>query len=225
MRLHLDLACAKLNATEVRLSNTQVQLTNTQADLTNTQVQLTNTREEFEATTRKLEEKYNVVEKMMQCSEEHNYFKWKISGFAEVLRKAKSGEKTRIYSEPFYRYGYKCRLRCDPNGYSPAQNTHLSLYFVVMKGEHDDILPWPFHKKVTVTLIDQQENVTDRKAIVKLLLADPNDFENNTSFVKPVTESNPGYGYGNFVSHDKLEKNRYIADDTIIFQVQVSPPQ
>ena len=115
MRLHLDLACVKLNET---------------------QVQLTKTQEEFKEAKRKLELKYDVVEKIVQCSEEHNYFKWKISGFSESLRKAKLFEKKNVInSEPFYRYGYKCRLYLAPNGEGSAENTHLSVFFRIMKGE------------------------------------------------------------------------------------------
>ena len=219
MRLHLDLACVKLNATEVRLSNTQV-------ELTNTQVQLTNIREEFKETTRKLEEKYNVVEKMIQFSEEYNYFKWKISGFSEVLRKAKSGEQNVIKSEPFYRYGYKCKLHLLPNGLGSRKDTHLTIGINIMKSEHDDILPWPFHKKLTFLLIDQKEDATDRQNIGWSFITDSEDPEQKECFVKPVTESNPGYGCPTFVSHNKLREGRYIVDDIIIIKFSCkSPPR
>lgn len=33
----------------------------------------------------------------------------------------------------------------DGNG----KNTHVSLFFVVMKGDFDALLPWPFQQKVT----------------------------------------------------------------------------
>ena len=120
MRLHLDLACVKLS----------------------------DTQKKFEETTKKLEKRVNLLEKHLHYFEEKcESFTWRIDGFSEVLRKAKSGEKTIVESSPFYRYGYKCKLNVSPNGDSSAKNTHLSVYLIIMKGEHDASLTWPFHKK------------------------------------------------------------------------------
>lgn len=58
------------------------------------------------------------------------------------------------YSPPnpaaFYtsRYGYKMCLRVYLNGDGTGRGTHLSLFFVVMKGPHDALLRWPFNQKV-----------------------------------------------------------------------------
>uniref|UniRef100_H2YBM5 MATH domain-containing protein n=1 Tax=Ciona savignyi TaxID=51511 RepID=H2YBM5_CIOSA len=34
-----------------------------------------------------------------------------------------------------------------------GKGTHMSLFFVVMKGEYDALLPWPFRQKVTLMLL------------------------------------------------------------------------
>lgn len=34
------------------------------------------------------------------------------------------------------------------NGDGTGKGTHLSLFFVVMKGDYDALLPWPFRHKV-----------------------------------------------------------------------------
>lgn len=58
------------------------------------------------------------------------------------------------YSPPnpaaFYtsRYGYKMCLRVYLNGDGTGRGTHLSLFFVVMKGPNDALLRWPFNQKV-----------------------------------------------------------------------------
>lgn len=46
------------------------------------------------------------------------------------------------------RYGYKMCLRVYLNGDGTGRGTHLSLFFVVMKGPHDALLRWPFNQKV-----------------------------------------------------------------------------
>ena len=188
MRLHLDLACVKLS----------------------------DTQKKFEEITKKLEKKVNALEKHIHYSEEKcESFTWRIDGFSEVLRKAKSGQKTLIKSSSFYRYGYKFKISMYPNGVSAGENTHLSVYLIIMKGEYDATLTWPFDKKVTFTLIDQQENEHNRENIAESTTLDPK----RSSFARPVKEENDGWGFHNFVSHEKLQKRSYIVDDTIFVQV------
>jgi len=49
-------------------------------------------------------------------------------------------------------------LQLLPNGNGIGENTHLSIFIVVMKGQYDAMLPWGFSKPVEFTLIDQQNN-------------------------------------------------------------------
>lgn len=212
LRIHFELACVKLN-------DTQVQLNKTQEQLHDTQVQFHSTQNKFEETTRKLEEKINSLQNiLMQRPEEYT---WKISGFWLVLRQARSGEKTEIYSTPFYYDNYKFRLELHPNGRETGQNTHLSVYFKLMAGENDAILPWPFHKKVTIMLIDQQEHPLDRENLVMSFTADPT----KEYFARPVTSENAGWGFHEFVPHTKLSKSSYLVDNTIFIQVKIDPPK
>ena len=39
-----------------------------------------------------------------------------------------------------------------------GKGTHRSLFFVIMRGEYDAILPWPFRQKVTFMLLDQDNS-------------------------------------------------------------------
>lgn len=48
------------------------------------------------------------------------------------------------------KYGYKMCLRVYLNGDGTGRGTHLSLFFVVMKGPNDALLRWPFNQKVGV---------------------------------------------------------------------------
>ena len=179
-------------------------------------VKLHKTEVLFRETTKKLEEKISALEnKPLQCQE---VFTWKISGFSE-----KNTTGSKIHSAPFYtgENGYKVRLRLYPNGIGSGKNTHLSLFLVVMKGEYDPILPWPFHKKVTFILIDQSENLSDREDIVKSVTTHPEDLKCNA---RPKTEENSGKGFPQFASHDELMEEGYIVNDTIFIQVKVVPP-
>ncbi|KAL9954676.1 hypothetical protein ACROYT_G042239 [Oculina patagonica] len=185
VRLHLDLACLKLNGTQKKLE-----------------------------TTTKLVKKFNT-----------RMFIWKIDNFSEILRQAYTGEKNTIESAPFYTdrtesYGYKLNVKLYPNGEGSGENTHLSVYIVVMKGEHDAILPWPFKKKVKLTLIDQQENPVKRKNITDQFIPD----DDPECFARPTQEqSSTGYGFHEFITPEKLYSRRYLVDDTLFLQVEVGP--
>ena len=201
-RIHLDLACVKLHDTEDKLSATQVQLNDLEDKFYTTEAMLNETRGKVDT----------------------RLFIWRIDDFSEILRQAKTGGTKIVKSNPFYTetrtesYGYKLKVRVDPNGDGSGKNTHLSVFLIVLKGEYDAILPWPFKKKVKITLIDQQENPDQRENVTKELTA-----TNVPSFSRPVSEENVGMGFREFISHDKLNSRRYLVDDTLFLQVEVDP--
>ncbi|XP_078350481.1 TNF receptor-associated factor 4-like isoform X4 [Oculina patagonica] len=192
VRLHLDLACIKLNNTEVKLNDTQMKL----------------------ETTTKLVEEFNT-----------RMFILKINNFSEILRQAKTEEKYKVESPPFYTersggYGYKLKVKLFPNGDESGKNTHLSVVFVVMKGAFDAILPWPFKKKVKFTLIDQQEDSVERENVDYEFI--PGNYP--ACFARPTQEKgNSGFGSDKFISHEQLHSRRYLVDDTLFLQVEVGP--
>jgi len=200
------------------LSNTQIQLKNTQEELKETK---RNLQEELRETKRKLEEKVNTLQNVEMRFP--GVRTWKITGFGGVMKRAKSGEKIIIRSNPFFDHGYKFRLSCYANGLGDGQDTHLSIFFHILKGEYDAILSWPFCKKVIFTLVDQQDDPNDRKNITYSLT--PNDHEGlKECIMRPSKGELLGFGFSEFVSHDKLKERRYIVDDTMFIQVEVAPP-
>lgn len=226
---HLELAC-------VKLENTEFRLTNTEAKLLETQVKLSNTEE----ATRKLTEKLDILQRQFEnkladgqgkATEEKRVmvktgnalfpreFIWKITDFSDILTQAKTEENKMIESVPFYteQYGYKLKVEVYPNGRKSGNNTHLSVYISVMKGEYDAILPWPFKKKVRITFIDQQENPGGRENVVmRVFLGDHLE-----SSARPINERNKRRGHAEFISHDKLHSRRYLVDDILFLRVEV----
>ena len=213
-RVHLDLACVKLNNTEDELNKAKDKLTKIEDKLDNTVALLNETRVAFEKS----------VELLQLASVRHEkMFLWRIDSFSEILKEAKNGGKDRIGSDPFYirteteSFGYKLRISIDPNGSGDGKGTHLSAFIIVMKGSYDAILPWPIHGKVKFTLIDQQEDPNQRENYTFEF------FEQNLpSFARPLNDENQGYGWPTFISHEKLNSRRFIVDDTLFFQVEIS---
>uniref|UniRef100_A0A3Q3LDC6 TNF receptor-associated factor n=1 Tax=Mastacembelus armatus TaxID=205130 RepID=A0A3Q3LDC6_9TELE len=115
---------------------------------------------------------------------------WKIRDYKRRKQEAVAAKTLSLYSQPFYTgyFGYKMCARVYLNGDGMGKGTHLSLFFVVMRGEYDALLPWPFKQKVTLMLMDQGPS---RKHLGDAFKPDPN----SSSFRRPVAEMNIASGY------------------------------
>ena len=230
MREHLDFACVKLNNTQVQLDETRAQLSRL------TQDQLINNQESREAT-RKLEEKLKALQRQIDMKVstdkdgDNTRFIWKITFFTDSLKQAKMGITVRRESVPFYTgcYGYKLKVVAynypyDTNDVLLPHCPYLSIGIVLMKGEYDDMLPWPFSKKITFTIIDQNKDLEVRQNLTDYL--GPSKPERLLP-VRKIFSERPG---GKemvvedvlcFISYDKLRTRRYIVNDILFLQVDV----
>ncbi|XP_032835409.2 TNF receptor-associated factor 2-like isoform X1 [Petromyzon marinus] len=142
-------------------------------------------------------------------------FLWKISSFRQRSRDASEGRNLAFYSPAFYtsQHGYKMCLRLYPNGDGAGRGTHLSLFFVIMKGDHDALLPWPFKYKVTMMLLDQDR----REHVIDAFRPDVT----SSSFQRPVGELNVASGCPLFCPLARLQgqqRQAYVRDDTIFIR-------
>lgn len=137
-----------------------------------------------------------------------------------MMRQAKSGEQRKLESDPFYTetYGYRLKLRIYPYGRKSATSSHLSVFIVVMKGEYDAILPWPFKRKMRFTLIDQREDPEQRKNVSMVITS-----SHTENYERPNKEENLGRGFRNFISHGKLYSGGYVENNMLFLQFEVSP--
>ncbi|XP_022808456.1 TNF receptor-associated factor 4-like [Stylophora pistillata] len=193
MKVHLDLACVKLRKTEDKLETLQ----------------------------KRLEGK--TFSTVMARNESPLYpfkYVWKVSGFSDKMRQAKAGEQRKLESDPFYTedYGNRLKLRIYPYGRKSARSSHLSVFIVVLKGEYDAILPWPFKRKMRFTLIDQQEDPEKQKNVSKVIFS--SHIEN---YGRPEKEENLGRGFRNFLSHEELYSRGYVQNDMLFLQFEVGP--
>uniref|UniRef100_A0A3Q2Q7X2 TNF receptor-associated factor n=1 Tax=Fundulus heteroclitus TaxID=8078 RepID=A0A3Q2Q7X2_FUNHE len=143
-------------------------------------------------------------------------FIWRISDFAKKRQDAIAGRAPAMFSPAFYtsKYGYKMCLRIYLNGDGTGRGSHLSLFFVVMRGLSDALLKWPFNQKVTLMLLDQ----SNREHIIDAFRPDVT----SSSFQRPVSEMNIASGCPLFCPLSKLDgKNSYIRDDTIFIKAIV----
>lgn len=152
---------------------------------------------------------------MLETTSYDGFYIWKIDHYSRKYQDALSERTASIYSPPFYvgRFGYKVSVRLDPNGDGIGKGTHISLFFVVIRGEYDAILPWPFVQKVYFRLVDQ-DKIRD---IVETYHPDPN----RSSTKRPTSDMNIASGFPTFVSQVEVRKGGYIRGDTIFIKVTV----
>ena len=84
---------------------------------------------------------------------------WQINDIEKLLSRAREKSSTVLESWPFYSsdHGYKLKLCVYPNGDITNKHNYLSVFLVLMEGEYDSLLPWPFHQRIIFILVDQQE--------------------------------------------------------------------
>jgi hypothetical protein len=143
---------------------------------------------------------------------------WRITNVYERIQEAKSGRQTSFYSPPFYtdKYGYKMCAKIYLNGDGSGRNTHLSLFFVILRGEYDALLTWPFRQKVTFALLDQSES---KEHVVDACRPDPN----SSSFKRPISEMNIASGLPVFFYLVTLNSSHreFIKDNTMFIKIKV----
>ncbi|KAM7437730.1 hypothetical protein ABFA07_012689 [Porites harrisoni] len=140
---------------------------------------------------------------------------WKITEFARKKNEAVSGQQVSLYSPHFFtsRYGYKMCARIYLNGDGMGRGTHISVFFVVMRGLYDAILRWPFRQKVTFMLLDQ-DNI---EHVIDAFRPDPS----SSSFQRPRRETNIASGCPMFCSLTELNNHAYVKDDTMFLKIIV----
>ncbi len=141
---------------------------------------------------------------------------WKIDEFERRRREAVDGVTLSLYSTPFYtsRHGYKMCARVYLNGDGMGKGSHLSFFFVIMRGPFDALLQWPFKQKVTLSLINQN----GKKHISDSFRPDPH----SSSFQKPGRrEMNIASGCPIFIRIDHLLNGGFAKDDAIYVRVVV----
>lgn len=153
---------------------------------------------------------------VMETASYNGVLMWKIRDYSRRKQDAKTGRTISLYSQPFYtgRFGYKMCARVYLNGDGVGKATHLSLFFVVQRGEYDALLPWPFKQKVSLMLLDQD---TGTRHLVDSFRPDIT----SSSFKRPTSEMNVASGCPLFVSHSVLETPTFLQDDTIYIKVVV----
>ena len=147
-------------------------------------------------------------------------YTWKIANFTRKLAQAKSGnDHGIIQSEPFFSsHGYKMKLQVQLNEAPSGYAGYMGVYLVLMKSDRDGTLPWPFAKRCTFVLVDQQDGFGQTRDIEEALT--PSGQEH---FKRPRQRENVSMGKPQFVKHSTLRTRQYIRDHAVYIKFMVDP--
>jgi len=164
------------------------------------------------------------IEQLKQNLEENQHVSidgtltWRVDRVAERMADAQSERQPSIYSPIFYSSptGYKMRARLYLHGDGNARRTHMSLFFLLMRGDYDALLQWPFGYKVTFCLFDQTGN---NRHIIDSFRPDTK----SNSFQRPKTEANIASGIPKFFPLPMIQQddNPYVREDTLFLKIVV----
>lgn len=137
----------------------------------------------------------------------------------------RKSHKEAFVSAPLYSdlRGYKMCIRVDVYG----MNNNVAVFCCIMRGEHDDLLDWPFIGAIKIRL---QNHLGDHNHFEKDIRYDENTDVKKSGRVK-TGDKNYLHGFPQFIAHSRLafdaEKNcQYLKGDALDFEVvNVEVPQ
>lgn len=133
---------------------------------------------------------------------------WKIDGWSNKLKDARSGAVTRLTSGSLYtdHPGYRIFFGIFPNGLRSHRGSHVSISPYLETGEYDEVLPWPVCGKFKIMVIDQQFGGEDQSVLYE-------------------KECRPGSSYLggvlDLVSHSRLRTRLFVKNDSILLKLCV----
>ena len=147
-------------------------------------------------------------------------YTWKIANFTRKLAQANSNNDVGyLESEPFFSsHGYKMKLSINLNEGPRGDAGYMGVYLILMKSDRDGTLPWPFTKRYTFVLVDQQDDLSQRQNIEDAIVP-----EGQKQFKRPRQRESVGWGEERFVKHSTLRTRQYIRDHAVYIKVLVDP--
>ena len=142
---------------------------------------------------------------------------WKIDKLDFRMAQAKLGKVTALHSAPCYtkQYEYKYCTRLYLHGDGMGRATHISIFFVVMKSDYDQLLPWPMKKRVTFELINLENEANN---VIETFVSNPK----SSSFQRPTKNMNVATGCPTFISIEQFLNGGFVKDNCAFIRTTVN---
>ena len=169
--------------------------------------------EEFHKSVTDLDLKIQLIENKTMQGE----LIWKIDKIDFRIAQAKLGKVTALHSAPCYtkQYEYKYCSRLYLNGDGMGRSTHISIFFVVMKSEYDELLTWPMQKRITFELINLEDPAD---SVIGTFVSNLK----SSSFLRPTENMNVATGCPTFISIERFVKGGFVKDNCAYIRTSVT---
>ena len=163
-----------------------------------------------------LMEEVKLRQDILDVKTTNGVFIWKIPEIARRYADAQQRRTLSLYSPPFHAspHGYRMCIRAYLNGDGSGKGTHISVFFVLMKSEHDDLLSWPFKSPVTFQLLNLSGSGSNVTETFMPDLQSP-------SFQQPRSEMNIASGFPRFAKQNVLKDPNYTKGDAIFIRCKI----
>lgn len=121
--------------------------------------------------------------------------------------------------------GYRMYLNINPSSQGTHKGKYLAVFVNITKGDKDDQLSWPYEGKIKILLLNQLYNNDHHIYRKEYFLSRRNPDVKDHCIAKPVTGSNQGWGYTDFILSENLKKSdmtphtQYLVNDSLYFEV------
>ncbi len=161
-------------------------------------------------------DEYKLRQDLLDVKTVNGTFVWKVPQVNRRYEEAQERRTLSLYSPPFQSspHGYRMCIRAYLNGDGSGKGTFVSVFFVMMRSEHDDLLQWPFKCPVTFELINQSKR---SNSISETFMPDTT----SPSFQKPKAEMNVASGFPKFAKQSLLNDPNFCKDDSIFICCKV----
>ena len=142
----------------------------------------------------------------------------KVPNVFRKLNQAKSNNVLgKITGDPFYTsHGYRMKLMLHLNEGPRGYTGYIGIYVILVPGDHDDSLKWPFDKRVTFIVVDQQDEERHVCNLEKTL-----NPRGENEFTRPLVEKG-GRGF-HFMLHSTLGQRQYVKGQSVCIAVAIDP--
>ncbi len=143
---------------------------------------------------------------------------FQMAGFSQHLAENREWRSPAFYS---HLEGYRLCLVVYPRGKGRGNESYVSVFACVLRGEYDDHLKWPLMAELTVQLRNQHIDRYHATGVIRFTEVTPTKY---SSRVMEGEEEREGWGLERFIEHSKLgyysAKNReYLKDDRLCFRL------
>ncbi|XP_051893184.1 TNF receptor-associated factor 2-like [Pristis pectinata] len=205
--------CSRIVATLKRQTESNDQLF---TDVENKLAMLESRMHQTEQSIQDSTSKIIALETMTHCG----VFIWKIPQMRKRLQEAIDGTKPYLDSSEFYfsTYSYKMCLRIYLNGHEDTKGTHISLYYILLKGQYDALTQWPFKENVKLAILNPRDR---QQSILKICTPSGQD----PALQRPVERMNAPRGFSTFATVSEFNQfiSKYVDSDEMFIGAEIIP--